>query len=95
MFVEHAVNFIHTCNKNPLVLVTAKHSSGEGNALPECNGIVSWIEVNIFITYYLTVILRGRAGYELIYITNEAVDRVGYYQLISGKSEKNNFRQFS
>ena len=29
---------------------------------------------------YLTVILRGRAGYELIYITNEAV----------GKSEKNN-----
>ena len=22
---------------------------------------------------YLTVILRGRAGYELIYITNEAV----------------------
>ena len=35
---------------------------------------------------YLTVILRGRAGYELIYITNEAVGRVGYYQLISGKS---------
>ena len=28
---------------------------------------------------YLTVILRGRAGYELIYITNEAVGRVGYY----------------
>ena len=39
---------------------------------------------------YLTVILRGRAGYELIYITNEAVGRVGYYQLISGKFEKNN-----
>ena len=39
---------------------------------------------------YLTVILRGRAGYELIYITNEAAGRVGYYQLISGKSEKNN-----
>ena len=36
-----------------------------------------------------TVILRGRAGYELIYITNEAVGRVGYYQLISGKSDKN------
>ena len=35
---------------------------------------------------YLTVILRGRAGYELIYITNEAAGRVGYYQLISGKS---------
>ena len=44
----------------------------------------------------LTVILRGRAGYELIYITNEAVGRVGYYQLISGNSEKNNcFRKFS
>ena len=44
----------------------------------------------------LTVILRGRAGYELIYITNEAVGRVGYYQLISGKSEKNNcFSNFS
>ena len=42
------------------------------------------------------IILRGRAGYELIYITNEAVGRVGYYQLISGKSEKNNcFSKFS
>ena len=38
----------------------------------------------------LTVILRGRTGYELIYISNEAVGRVGYYQLISGESEKNN-----
>ena len=37
-------------------------------------------------TSYLTVILRGRAGYELIHITNETVGRVGYYQLISGKS---------
>ena len=45
---------------------------------------------------YLTVILRGRAGYELIYITNEAVGRVGFNQLISGKSEKNNcFSKFS
>ena len=45
---------------------------------------------------YLTVNLRGRAGYELIYITNEAVGRVGYHQLISGKSEKNNcFSKFS
>ena len=45
---------------------------------------------------YLTVILRGRAGYELIYITHEAVGRVGYYPLISGKSEKNNcFSKFS
>ena len=51
-------------------------------------------EINILM--YLAVILRGRAGYELIYITNEAVGRVGYYQLISGKSEKNNcFSKFS
>ena len=49
---------------------------------------------NLYI--YLTVILRGRAGYELIYVTNEAVGRVGYYQLMSGKSEKNNcFSKFS
>ena len=49
-----------------------------------------------FLGKYLTVILRVRAGYELIYITNEAVGRVGYYQLISGKSEKNNcFSKFS
>ena len=49
-----------------------------------------------FSVIYLTVILRGRAGYELIYITNEAVGRIGYYQLISGKSEKNNcFSKFS
>ena len=35
-------------------------------------------------------------GYELIYINNEAIGRVGYYQLISGKSEKNNcFSEFS
>ena len=32
-------------------------------------------------TLYLTVILRGRPGYELIYITKEAVGLVGYYQL--------------
>ena len=32
----------------------------------------------------------------MIYITNEAVGRVDYYQLISGKSEKNNcFSKFS
>ena len=29
------------------------------------------------------------AGYELIYITNEAGGQVGYNQLIFGKSEKN------
>ena len=56
---------------------------------------VSWIW-KILNIKYLTVILRGRTGYELIYITNEAVGRVGYYQLISGKSEKNNcFSKFS
>ena len=39
---------------------------------------------------------RTRWVYELIYITNEAIGRVGYYQLISGKSEKNNcFSKFS
>ena len=38
----------------------------------------------------------AKQKYELIYITNEAVGRVGYYQLISGKSEKNNcFSKFS
>ena len=58
---------------------------------------VSLNEVNPLPRFsYLTVILRGRAGYELIYITNEAIGRVGYYQLISGKSEKNNcFSKFS
>ena len=56
-----------------------------------------WSQVKpAFISVYLTVILGGRAGYELIYITNAAVGRVGYYQLISGKSEKNNcFSKFS
>ena len=50
----------------------------------------------ILVNQYLTVILQGRAGYELIYITNEAVGLVGYYQLISSKSEKNNcFSKFS
>ena len=54
------------------------------------------VKLKGFVLCYLTVILRGRAGYELIYITNEAVGRVGYYQLISGKSEKNNcFSKFS
>ena len=55
-----------------------------------------YVCIYIYVYIYLTVILRGRAGYELIYITNEAVGRVGYYQLISGKSEKNNcFSKFS
>ena len=51
---------------------------------------------HLMLNEYLTVILRGRAGYELIYITNEAVGRVGYYQLMSGKFEKNNcYSKFS
>ena len=55
-----------------------------------------WAASDLACVVYLTVILRGRAGYELIYITNEVVGRVGYYQLISGKSEKNNcFSKFS
>ena len=55
-----------------------------------------YIYIYIYIYIYLTVILPGSAGYELIYITNEAVGRVGYYQLISGKSEGNNcFSKFS
>ena len=40
---------------------------------------ISSFTLYIFIYIYLTVILRGRAGYELIHITNEA-----------SKSEKNN-----
>ena len=35
-------------------------------------------EILLHIIILLTVILRGRARYELIYITNEAVARVGY-----------------
>ena len=55
-----------------------------------------YMYICICIYLYLTVILRGRDGYELIYITNEAVGRVGYYHLISVKSEKNNcFSKFS
>ena len=58
--------------------------------------IFSLQKLNLTKLFYLKVILRGRAGYELIYITNEAVGRVGYHQLISGKSEKNNcFSKFS
>ena len=41
------VNFTRTYNNSPTVILTAKHSSGGGNASPDCNGIVSWIEVKI------------------------------------------------
>ena len=54
------VNFVHTYNKNPIVLLTATHSGGGGNAPPECNGIASWIEVNI----YYENIPRGSSSQE-------------------------------
>ena len=41
------MSFVRSYNKFPTVLLTAKHSSSGGNAAPECNGIVSWVEVNI------------------------------------------------
>ena len=48
-----------------------------------CNILRAFLIKQLFhsrlIVKYLTVILRGHAGYELIYITNEAVGRVGYY----------------
>lgn len=39
------VNFIRSYTKYPTVLLTAKHTTSGGNAVPECNGIVTWIEV--------------------------------------------------
>ena len=44
---QQDVSFIRSYSKYPTVLLTAKHSSSGGNAAPECNGIVSWIEVQI------------------------------------------------
>ncbi|XP_068736598.1 uncharacterized protein [Montipora capricornis] len=38
------VSFTRTYNNYPTVILTAKHSSGGGNASPDCNGIVNWIE---------------------------------------------------
>ena len=62
--------------------------------LYRCKGRVINGRIYMYIGSHL--ISERRAGYELIYITNEAVGRVGYYQLISGKSEKNNcFSKFS
>ena len=56
---------------------------------PEDIKRIAWI-------FTKTVIPLGLAGYELVYITNEAVGRVGYYQLISCKFERNNcFSKFS
>ena len=79
----------------PLALKTKqKKKTDEAQKAETVLSAVSYIYIYI----YLTVILRGGGRYELIYtyITNEAVGRVGYYQLISGKSEKNNcFSKFS
>ena len=62
----------------------------EGCSHASINTVIYCIYIYIYIYiffffffFFLTVILRGRARYELIYITNEAVGRVGYYQLIS------------
>lgn len=39
------VKFAWTYPKPPTVVITAKHSSSGANSGAECNGIVSWIEV--------------------------------------------------
>ncbi|CAH3104311.1 unnamed protein product [Pocillopora meandrina] len=38
------VSFRWSYRKTPIVLLTAKHSTNDGNAAAECNGIASWIE---------------------------------------------------
>ena len=47
--------------------------------------IIRWV-INI----YLTIILRGRAGYEMIYNQRGAKRRVGYDHFISSEPEENN-----
>ena len=42
---QQDVNFVRNYSKSPTVLLTAKHFTSGGNVAPECNGIVSWIEV--------------------------------------------------
>jgi len=39
------VKFAWTYPKPPTLVITAKHSSSGANSGAECNGIVSWIEV--------------------------------------------------
>ena len=57
-----------------------------------CFQCVAMFHCRIFNRYSL----RTRRIWTDIYITNEALGRVGYYQLISGKFEKNNcFSKFS
>ena len=40
-----AVSFVRSYNKPPKVLLTAKQSTSGENTAAECNGIISWIEV--------------------------------------------------
>ena len=47
LYLRQDVSFVRSYNNFPTVLLTAKHSSSGGNAAPECNGIVSWVEVHI------------------------------------------------
>ena len=76
---------VHTCDVSDDIVREFRHGF-----------LINQSARRVLSVQYLTVILRGRAGCELINITNEAVGRVGYYQLISGKSEKNNcFNKFS
>ena len=62
-----------------------KNDTKFGN-FPQLRCCANWKDIplvwQLLSSSSLTVILRGRAGYELIYITNEAVGRVGYYQLL-------------
>ena len=94
MKIRHIVKTTYI-STNLSVFVRVSHPDEDRQVGRNIGGLynVSYLHLCLI---YLTVILRGRAGYELIYITNEAVGRVGYYQLISGKSEKNNcFSKFS
>ena len=43
--VKQDVKFAWTYPKPPTVVITAKHSSSGANSAAECNGIVSWVEV--------------------------------------------------
>ena len=53
----------------------------------------SFAEITWLCWLYLTVVLRGRAGYELIYITNEAVAHIRQFRAIllifSGETSSN------
>ena len=110
-WITSAKNYLSVKRKRSILSIKDKHSiilwlekeliyqfesASSWSPISAKTRIKLWILDRTYWYSYLTVILRGRAGYELIHITNEAVGRVGYYQLISGKSEKNNcFSKFS